>query len=156
MARRRQFSVVLRSRRRPIAALAAIFALSVPSGCGPSTDRLAVSGRVSLDGQPLDNGSIRFTSLGENLVSSGTLIKDGRYRIPRDKGLLPGEYRVEISSPDNDAPPVMQRSSPKDPGIPTAVDRIPPGYNINSDQRVQVDREKDNAFDFDIVSKSTR
>ncbi len=122
-------------------------------GCGPQTNRLAVSGQVSLDGSPLDNGSIRFTSLGESLLATGALIRDGRYSIPKEKGLTPGIYRVEISSPDEDAAPVYQRNDRNQPGIPTAVDRIPAAYNVESEQQVEVVLGERNTFDFDILSK---
>lgn len=122
-------------------------------GCGSGSDRLEVSGAITLDGAPLDSGSIRFTSLGETLVASGAIIQDGQYRVPAEQGLLPGKYLVEIRSPDNDAPPVVYRSSPGERGIPTAPERIPPEFNVDSQQQVEVTAAGDNRFAFDIVSR---
>src|SRR6476660_5436488 len=46
-------------------------------GCGPRSDRLAISGKVTLNGAPLDLGSIRFSSIkSEKLYASGAMVKD--------------------------------------------------------------------------------
>jgi hypothetical protein len=127
------------------------------AGCSPRTDRLAVSGKVQLDGAPLDSGSIRFTSLGEGkLVASGAMIQEGVYHIPQAKGLTPGTYHVEINSPDSKAPPVMARATPGGPGIPVAPDRIPAEYNVNSQQTIEVTQDGETQFDFDIASKAAK
>lgn len=125
-------------------------------GCGPRTGRLAVSGNVSLDGAPLDRGSILFTSVGgEKLVSSGAMIQDGVYNIRQEKGLLAGTYHVELNSPDTTATPAMDRGTPDGRGIPVVPDRIPAEYNLNSNKTVEVTADGDNEFDFDVVSKSS-
>lgn len=126
-------------------------------GCGPRTDRLAITGKVTLDGVPLDRGSIRFTSLGDQpLLVSGALIQDGRYNIPEEKGLRPGTYRVQINSPDLKAPPVMAPATPSGPGFSVPPERIPPEYNVDSKQTVEVTADGDNSFAFDIVRRSAR
>jgi hypothetical protein len=107
-------------------------------GCGPSSDRLAVSGKVSLDGTPLDDGSIRFTSSGEKPVASGAMVENGEYYVPQERGLPPGTYHVEITSPDTDSPPVMARATPGGPGVPVARERIPAEYNTESKHSVEV------------------
>jgi hypothetical protein len=132
----------------------AIACVSGLTGCGPPSDRLPVTGSVSLDGVPLDSGSIRFSSTGEKMVAAGSMIRDGEYSIPAAKGLPPGTYRLEITSPDNDAPPVVYRDASGGPGIPTQPERIPPEYNINSQKTVEVTGEGDNHFEFTIQSKN--
>ena len=131
--------------------------LCVLPGCGVKTDRLKISGEVTLDGVPLDGGSIRFTLLGgETVLASGAMINGGAYHIPREQGLLPGTYQVEISKADEAAPPVMARATPGGPGIPVAPERIPPEYNLESKQTVEVTADGDNHFVFDINSRRTR
>ena len=135
----------------------AAVALFMLLGCGPRSDRLEISGNVTLDGVPLDSGSIRFDSLkSQKLVVSGALIQNGEYLVPQEKGLLPGKYRVEVTSPDLDAPPVMVRDTPGGHGIPAAPNRIPPEYNVNSQQTVEVTADGENRFVFDIVSKPAK
>jgi hypothetical protein len=127
------------------------------AGCGPRTDRLEIKGTVTLDGAPLDGGSIRLTSVGaEKLMAAGAMIQNGEYLIPQEKGLVPGTYHLEINAPDSDAPPIMMRATPGGPGIPVAPDRIPTEYNLKSDKTVEVTADGSNEFDFDIVSKPAK
>jgi hypothetical protein len=131
--------------------------LAVLSGCGPRSDKLPVSGEVKLDGAPLESGAIRLTSTGgEKVQATGAFIENGAFEIPQSKGLSPGTYHVEINSPNEDAPPVMDRATPGGPGIPTQPDRIPPEYNINSKQRVDVTADGENHFVFDIKSTARK
>lgn len=131
----------------PQAAAASTLAMLVLIGCGPRSDRLAVNGNVSLDGAPLDSGSIRFSSVGsEKLVSSGAMIQEGAYHVPQEKGLLAGTYHVEITSPDTKAPPIKDAAS----GMLAAPERIPASFNIDSNQSIEVTPDGDNAFDFNI------
>lgn len=129
----------------------------VSAGCGPRSDRLEISGHVTLDGAPLDRGSIRFTSLGEQkAMAAGAKVHDGAYLIPQEKGLLPGQYHLEIHSPDDKAPPVRVSATPGGPSIPVAPDRIPAEYNVKSDKTIQVTADGPNEFDFAIVSKQAK
>ena len=126
-------------------------------GCGAGSDKLPVSGEVNLDGAPLESGAIRLTSIAaEKAQATGAYIDNGQFDIPQSKGLSPGTYHVEINSPNEDAPPVMDRATPGGPGIPTQPDRIPPEYNINSQQRVEVTADGDNHFVFDIKSAAAK
>ena len=90
------------------------------------------------------------------MPGAGAFIEDGQFDIPQSKGLSPGTYHVEINSPNEGAPPVMDRATPGGPGIPTQPDRIPPEYNINSKQRVDVKADGENHFVFDIKSAAAK
>lgn len=135
--------------------LVVLVGLTLVPGCGPRSDRLPINGKITLDGTPVDTGSIRFTSAGgEKLFTSGAMIMNGEYQIPKDKGLPPGTYRVEINAPDTKAPPVATRPAPGEPlGPPTAPERIPPEYNSATKQTVEVASNKDNFFEFNIVTR---
>jgi hypothetical protein len=140
---------------RRVVGLPCIFFIGVlaAGGCGPRSDRLEIAGQVTLDGAPLNAGSIRFTSIGgETLIAAGAMIRDGAYLIPQEKGLLPGVYHLEIHAPDADAPPIMVSAVPGGPSIPVAPDRIPPEYNVKSEKQVDVTADGPNVFDFHIVS----
>jgi hypothetical protein len=126
-------------------------------GCGPRSDKLPISGEIKLDGVPLESGAIRLTSIGgEKVQATGATIENGQFDIPQSKGLSPGTYHLEINSPNDDAPPVIDRATPGGPGIPTQPDRIPPEYNINSNKQVEVTADGDNHFVFDIKSKAAQ
>src|SRR5262249_52407817 len=53
-----------------------------------------VTGFVSLDGEPLVQGSLRFVPIGGTGPVAGAEIREGKYRI--DKDLTAAKYRVEI------------------------------------------------------------
>ncbi|MBN1396339.1 MAG: carboxypeptidase regulatory-like domain-containing protein [Pirellulales bacterium] len=74
-----------------VAALAAV-------GCN-SSGGLPVRGTVTLDGAPLENGSISYRPVDPSKTKgSGATIRDGRYEIPASHGLPPGKYLVTISA----------------------------------------------------------
>jgi len=131
-------------------------ALLMFTGCGPKTDRLPIDGKVVLNSQPLESGSIRFsTAGGEKIFSSGAMIENGEYHIPRDKGVPPGTYRVEINSPDTKAPPIIVRLPGQPPSSPMAPERIPAEYNSNSNKTVDISSSS-NTFDFDIKTNQRK
>ncbi|NQT37842.1 MAG: hypothetical protein HQ581_10155 [Planctomycetes bacterium] len=66
-------------------------------GCG--SDLAEVTGTVSLDGGPLDSGTIVFQ--GPDLPQGvGQIGEDGSYRISTgtQRGLPPGQYRVTVTA----------------------------------------------------------
>jgi hypothetical protein len=68
---------------------------SILIGCG--NDRLGISGTVTIDGQPLQMGTINFRPAeGGSGNSAGAGIVDGKYEVVSDKGVKPGTYKVTI------------------------------------------------------------
>ena len=132
-------------------ASAVCLAVLILAGCGQSNPlgRLALSGTVQLQGQPLDQGSIEFSPLeGSPKVTSGGPIQEGRFEIVARQGLPPGTYRVRIFSAD----PSAAGAEPEFPGEHTEVrrDRIPPEWNANSDKQITVTEDGPNEFEFDV------
>jgi hypothetical protein len=150
-------SLALATARASIWALLFVLSATAVSGCGPKSDRLEVSGAVTLNGAPLDAGSIRFSSLeSEKKYSSGAMIQNGQYLVPQSHGLPPGKYHVEINAPDPKAPPIMVSAKPGGPAIPVAPNRIPPEYNRDSKQTIDVTQDGENHFEFTIVGKRAK
>lgn len=122
-------------------------------GCGPKSDRLRIRGVVRLDGAAVERGSIRFTSLDQSSsMSAGAMIRDGEFDIPQQRGLPPGEYRLSISSPDRTGPKVPYSAGPGRPTIMVTRDRVPSGYNTESQHTIELEASKKNYFEFDIAS----
>ncbi len=123
-------------------------------GCGPDNplDRKAISGKVTLDGVPLQSGSITFEPQQEGGVDSGAVIAHGQYEIEAVKGLPVGDYlvRIHASKGGDSAPP---DAPPGPTAKPAAAELIPAGYNSSSDHVVKVTAEGPNEFSFDIRSK---
>lgn len=83
----------------PLLALAV--AISSGAGCGKTTglDKVVVHGTVTLDGQPIPNGEIRFVPApGTAGPISGGPIKDGAYVAEGRGGVPLGEHKVEIKA----------------------------------------------------------
>ncbi len=133
--------------------LAALFAAGLLLGCADDNplNRQAVSGQITLDGVPLDQGTIEFSPQEKGSTSSGALIKDGNYEIEELKGLPPGEYLVRIFSAEAQEGPVPE--GPPGPMTgPAPKERIPAEYNAESDKVVEVSADEPAEFDFNIKS----
>lgn len=139
------------------AAALAVVAIVVIPGCqtGDELPRHAVSGRVQLDGKPLESGSIQFlpiegSSPGGVSVSGGTLINQGAYTIGRAKGLTPGKYKVSITSAAGGTAPAEETPGP---ALPPPKELIPAKYNVGSTLKAEVTATGPNTFDFDLSSR---
>lgn len=119
------------------------------AGCGPgSGGRLPLSGKVTLKGQPLANGTIEFTSADQTQMSGG-VITNGEYKIDAVQGLPPGDYTVRIHSASETA-----TSASEPPGTdslqPPAKELIPDEYNVMSTIKAKVSDGQPNVFNYDI------
>jgi hypothetical protein len=99
----------------------ATLACLVLTGCGRSgVERASIYGRVTLDGQPVDSGSVRLVCIEEKGgPSSGGDIVNGEYNIDEAKGPTLGRHRVEVYIPYNTG-----RKIPSPMGGPVAITEI--------------------------------
>ena len=79
------------------------------AGCGgPGNNKPTgtVSGKVTMNGKPLEGGSIVFFAEKGGDSASGSVMKDGTYSLKHGKGFsVPaGDYRVALSPVNVDAP----------------------------------------------------
>ncbi len=142
-----------RMKYQQIWALCGVLLLVMSSpGCGKHDDplnRQAISGSVTLDGQPLQQGTISFLPLEKKDTSGGATITSGKYSVAREQGLAPGKYKVMISASKSGV-----AGGQEAPGMPVmAAELIPEEYNTKSDKSVDVTVKGPNTFDFDITSK---
>src|SRR5947208_1033001 len=71
--------------------------LGTLAGCsGDPQNRQEITGEVTLTGQPIEDGIITFSPVDGQQTGDGASIIKGKYKIPREKGLSPGKYRVSI------------------------------------------------------------
>ena len=69
------------------------------AGCGggDGLERVAVSGSVTINGEPVPNGVVRFKpAAGTEGPMANTMITDGQYDISSDQGPVPGNYDVQV------------------------------------------------------------
>ncbi len=131
----------------------ACLVLAVVVGCGQGNPRgrRAISGRVTLDGQPLDAGNIRFLPQEADGVGSGAVIANGEHRLDKLQGLPPGTYRVQIFATGDALPPEEIGIAGGFP--PPGTERIPPQYNTASTLTIEVAERGSTTFDFDLTSQ---
>lgn len=101
-------------------------------GCGgdsgPSYTRFPVKGMVTIDGEPIADGSIGFTpdpDAGVQGPAAFASITNGAFEIPQDRGVVAGQHVFEIevygprpSDPEEEVPVI---------GSLTARTQIPDG-----------------------------
>ncbi|NOY41608.1 MAG: hypothetical protein GXP26_07225 [Planctomycetes bacterium] len=123
-------------------------------GCGPDSKfkKVIVRGTVTLDGQPIQNGEIRFYPVeGTPGSVSGGPIKDGQYVAKGRGGVSVGKSRVEIrgyrpppESPGGEVSPGMEEGRP-------AVQYLPAKYNTQSELTATIESDSGNAAkDFNL------
>jgi hypothetical protein len=128
-----------------IAAGRAIFILvvvAIASGCGADgPSRYSISGSVTFQGKPVPVGFIKFepdTSKGNAGPGAGAPIKDGRYTVPSDKGVVGGHYRAIVDGFD---------------GVPAIIDgeKSQDGKLSFSSRPVQMELpQKDTTWDIEV------
>lgn len=64
-------------------------------GCG-GLQRAAVEGEVTVNGEPLPEGTIVFVGLDGTAPSAGAAIVDGAYAVPAAQGPVAGDYQVQV------------------------------------------------------------
>lgn len=131
-----------------------VLVLAVAGGCGGTSGpvRHEITGRVTYKGEPVEEGIISFEPMDGQGSKDGATIINGDYRIPKDKGLFTGKYRVSIiigdgsSGVGNASPDAPQRRRVANPG----KERAPPEWNRDSKQVADVKAAGPNKFDFAI------
>jgi hypothetical protein len=139
---------------RTVAISIAALALTLAPGCSPDGGRVGVSGNITLDGQPLESGSILLVPIeGTMSPSAGSDIADGEYEVPRAKGPKPGTFRVEIRSQRKSGRKV-QAPPPAAKGVLAEewIEVVPAAYNRESKLRIEL-KTGNNPRNFDLQSK---
>ena len=72
---------------------------SIEAGCSKADNRrIAVSGKVTYEGKPVEIGSISFVpAAGEDGLAAGGRIENAEYSLPSDAGPSAGTYVVQIT-----------------------------------------------------------
>jgi hypothetical protein len=65
--------------------------------------RVGMYGKVTLNGVPLNDGSISLLPAADNAPSANAMIKQGVYRFDRAHGPVAGTYRVLVMQTTGDA-----------------------------------------------------
>ncbi|AMV39918.1 hypothetical protein [Planctomyces sp. SH-PL62] len=130
-------------------------AVVAASGCSAPDPlgRVAVTGEVFLDGEPLDSGAIMLEPgpVGPS-TAVGSTIRAGGFSIPLSEGPVPGLYRVRIYASSRVQAPAPPGTSDRKPRA--MVERIPEDYNAKSTRTVEIRSDGRNHLRFEIVARS--
>jgi hypothetical protein len=139
---------------RVVLGIASCLLVALFVGCSNDPlGRQPISGRVTLDGSPLEKGTVNFHPVEDAATASGGPIEGGSFALDREHGLAPGMYRVTINAPKPGTGQEAQENTlPGDP-LPVPEELIPAAWNTNSNEVVEVTDVGANEFKFEIKSK---
>ncbi|WP_164100764.1 hypothetical protein [Candidatus Laterigemmans baculatus] len=138
-----------------VGGMALALAAILSTGCGGDTSgRLPLAGQVTLDGQPLDRGTIEFHPEAGAAGMTGGVITDGRFEIPAEQGVMPGTYTVRVYSAATDG---TTEAAPAAPGPEAAqeqlaAERIPSRYNVDSELETTISDANSEQLEFALES----
>lgn len=112
-------------------------------GCGNrGPERVAVSGTVSFNGQPVSEGFIRFVPLSTNPgPATAATINDGKYRADARGGVPVGTHNVRIEAYRK----VSVKNAMPVPGVPNATQEdhrqqwLPAKFNTNTTLEITIE-----------------
>jgi len=141
---------------RPVAAVSPWFigiALSCV-GCSDAGPRRAeVSGQVTLNGQAIAEGVIRFLPIEGTIgPETGGIITDGKYEISRQRGPIVGMNRIELRASKKTGRKIQDPTGR--PGVLTDefAELFPDNFNANSKLTREI-KDGPNILNFDIAIK---
>lgn len=133
---------------------AGLASVAFVAGCD-ATDpngRVAVEGEILVDGRPLKAGAIALEPLGDGTTTSvGARIRSGSFAISRDKGPMPGVYRVRIYASSGVQAPPPKGASDRVPR--PMIERIPEDYNTRSNRTVAIEPGRTQRLRFEIATR---
>ena len=133
------------------------------AGCsGSATEepplRAAVMGTVTLDGDLLETGVIRFVPTeGTTGPQTTAVIEGGVFTLPAEHGPLVGRHRIEIESTDTgglamDDEHALERLQSQAGQPQIEVVRVPAAYNQHSTLTADVPAAGTSDLNFELVS----
>jgi len=132
------------------AIVTAVLVLTTCLGCGNKTKTL--TGKITFDGNPLDQGQITFEPKGPGKMSVAQIV-EGTYTLPDKFGLTPGDYVVRITSERPTGAKVRPASYSQDQTPMDVYQQfLPAKYNTKSTLSVSVSPDGENVHDFALTS----
>lgn len=134
-------------------AIVSSIAIVIPlllSGCssepaGP--EMFAVTGTVSFDGTPVEDGRIQFRKAEGDQKAFSTEIKAGAYKLETEAGTM--QVEITASRPTGK----FDTSNPDDPPQPIGEMYIPAKYNTETTLTAEVKSSGENVIPFELTGK---
>jgi len=123
----------------------------IGAGCGRTSglDVRTVTGTVTVDGAPLNEGRITLTGLTGDTRGFSARIERGKYRIEA----FPGRARVAITAL-REVPGETVSGGPGSPAIPRREQFIPDRYNANTELEADIPPAGIRGLDFELTTKN--
>lgn len=138
---------------RSVLALASCAALCAYTGCGAaSSGKVAVSGEVRYDGEPLSNGQVVLEPRGVGRMAIGQIV-GGRYLIAAERGPTAGDYVVRITASRPTGKMASSGSMSAGEMREVFEQFLPANYNESSELSLKIDATADVVHDFDLRSR---
>lgn len=124
-------------------------------GCGrvnySGAQRYPLSGKVTVDGTPMEHGLITFLPQDDSGRVCGEPITGGTYSVPEERGATAGKYKVQINWNKPTGKKVLDVDT-REPIMDETKEGLPEKYHKNSELTAEVSSHK-TTFDFDLQSK---
>ena len=122
-----------------------LFSLAILCGCGDAGPQTyEVSGDVSVDNQPLEEGYITFNPTQPDDPAAAGPITKGKYKFK----VTPGSKKVEITAN-------RRLEGKKDAlGMQMTEQYLPKKYNQQSELKAEITEGENSAVDFDLKVKT--
>jgi hypothetical protein len=126
--------------------------LAAVAGCGEV--RVPVKGKVTLDGQPVDSGSISFQPADGAGPGTGGVIKDGFYSLAGESAATPGKKNVHVTAMLKTGRKVKAGPPhPPDMMVDEIISFPPRGTRNPPIQSAEIVSGRENEINFDLNSK---
>jgi hypothetical protein len=125
------------------------------AGCGGAggPERASVTGKVTFDGEPVDNGTIELVPVeGTAHISAGAAIVNGQYAVAQDRGPMLGKHKVVIRAMRKTGKMVPVGGPAGDAMVEESEAYIPAKYNTNTELAIDI-KSGENQHDFDLKSQ---
>ena len=142
---------------RKLLVLCFCIALTATFGCDGAKGRVAVSGVITVNGEPVPIGSINFAPIeGTQGPSGGAKIENGAYTLPAKRGVMPGKYEITIEASKLSHETYKNDRTGEDVEGDILVSILPPKYSRDNGNKPEVNLTADvkkgkNKIDFELT-----
>ena len=125
-----------------------LLAAVLMAGCSGGDGRKGLSGTVTVNGQPLETGSINFRPApGTKGNTSGCAIENGEFTIAAEDGLPVGKYKVTVQAFRKTGRMVQ------DPQMGRVPDMQPVSFMEAGTLEAEITADGDNRFEFKLTQR---
>lgn len=119
-------------------------------GCSGSVGRTGrVYGAVTIDGEPMSEGQIRFFAVDGGIGTDG-VVSNGKYDIASSDGMSAGKFRVEFSLERKTGKKIPDRDGAQGDMKEEVIESLAANFNRSSTIQIEYDPKVDRPYDFKL------